>query len=369
MNTKTKPNLRQFTPLKLLNHWDFINETVNGNTLPPITCEIDLSNNCNHNCHWCTYGDTRANQIMPKDIFSSLIDEIAELGVKAVLLNGGGEPTTHPNFKEALYKLKEKGMEIGIISNGGLLNMDLIEAIAETSLYIRISLDAATDETHKKIHAPKNPNRDNLGNILSNIKSLVLLRNEKGTDLEVGVGYLVSRDNYKEILEAAKLVKNTGADYIQIRPAIDYANSTPKKQCTNVGSTHQFSDSVLFEIRKQVEEARNLENSGFKVIALLDRFNEVINRGRDYNKCWAHCVAGIIGADCKVYLCCQHKFNPNYCIGDLRKNTFKEIWNDDKRQEIINKLNVHTCPPCKNDGHNKIFDYLADKERKHKNFL
>jgi len=369
MEFNTKPNLRQFSPYKLLNHWDFINKTIEGKNLPPITCEIDLSNSCNHNCSWCTYGNTRKNELMPDEVFFPLLDELAGLGIKAILLNGGGEPSTHPAFKEMLYKIKEKGMEIGIISNGGLLDDELRRAIIDTTLYIRISLDAAKKETHNKIHDPKNPEKDNLDTILDNIKKLVHLRNEKKKNIEIGVGFLVSRDNYGEILEAARTVKETGADYIQIRPAIDYKDVIPKKQCTNVGAMQQFPESILFEIRKQTEEARKLEDESFRVIALLYRFSEIVDRGRDYDKCYAHCVAGTIGADCKVYLCCQHKLNPAFCIGDLRENTFSEIWNSKKRQDIINSVNVKHCPPCKNNGHNKIFDYLAEKDKKHVNFL
>ena len=109
-------NLKQFNPMKVLNHWDTLMAVINKTNPSPISCEIDPSNLCNHNCIWCMYDHFRKtkNEIIPDKILFNLIDDLARGGVKSITFTGGGEPLTHPRIKDALEAVKKNKMECGL---------------------------------------------------------------------------------------------------------------------------------------------------------------------------------------------------------------------------------------------------------------
>jgi len=67
------------------------------------------------------------------------------------------------------------------------------------------------------------------------------------------------------------------------------------------------------------------------------------------------------------YNCCHWRSNPNMCLGDLKKQSFKEIWQN--RQEVIDNLDLRYCVPfCILDKVNRELHNMV-KRREHKNFL
>jgi hypothetical protein len=58
-----------------------------------------------------------------------------------------------------------------------------------------------------------------------------------------------------------------------------------------------------------------------------------------------------------------------FSYGDLRKKSFKDIWNSEKRKEVIKRLNLSKCPPvCRNHDINKIL-FDISKKKKHESFV
>ena len=131
-------------------------------------------------------------------------------------------------------------------------------------------------------------------------------------------------------------------------------------------SKNNFSEDTLLKAIKEVQLAKVFEDDNFKIMSMLYRFNKPV---RKYTECKAHCVIGTICADANVYICCQSKLKKKFRLGDLNKNTFKEIWKSKKRQEVINNIDVEKCPPCRYNQYNEIIDYLSDRDGRHKNFL
>ena len=175
-------NLKQFNPFKILNHWGVLNEIIKGNNPAPISCEIDPSNICNHNCIWCINDKYRKEnmQMLSHDLLMRIIDEVAAAGVKSIAYTGGGEPLTNPSIVKALYKTVECGLEAAIVTNGGLLTDENSEPIIKNCMYIRISLDAGSDDVHTQLHLPNNKRADEYQRIIKNIERLVHLRKKFG---------------------------------------------------------------------------------------------------------------------------------------------------------------------------------------------
>lgn len=107
---------------------------------PPLVW-IELTRRCNLTCKHCyiSGGDARANE-MEAGQFFSLLDELAEMNVWAVAFTGG-EPTLHPFFVELVRHARQRGLLVGIATNGLTLSRELLGALPTDGVIISVSLD------------------------------------------------------------------------------------------------------------------------------------------------------------------------------------------------------------------------------------
>ena len=107
----------------------------------PIYVRIKPTNICNHACRFCVYSDgttrpkdrpdlhlqagmhTSMNErdVMPRDKALELIEDLSNIGTKAVTFSGGGEPLLHKDIVEIMTKTLSSGLDLSIITNGQLL--------------------------------------------------------------------------------------------------------------------------------------------------------------------------------------------------------------------------------------------------------
>jgi hypothetical protein len=84
------------------------------------------------------------------------------------------------------------------------------------------------------------------------------------------------------------------------------------------------------------------------------------NFGRNYNRCHAHFLEAVVSADAKVYICCHGQGRENFCLGDLRQNTFAEIWHGDRAKHVYESIKPQEhCPPvCRLHPHNALLETM-----------
>lgn len=111
----------------------------------PISVELHLTDCCNLNCEWCTDKELRKNgATLEVEVIEKLFFEFGQYGT-GVTLEGGGEPTLHPQFHEIVEIGKNAGIDMGLISNG---IVDISSEVDKLK-WIRISLDSSTKEEYK----------------------------------------------------------------------------------------------------------------------------------------------------------------------------------------------------------------------------
>ncbi|HNR64701.1 MAG TPA: radical SAM protein [Atribacterota bacterium] len=336
-------------PYKILNHVPVLNEMIKDNKTPPMAVEIDLTNLCNHNCIWCMFDRYRAKNpvSLEKDLVFNLLQDLKAIGVKAITYVGGGEPLLYPHFKEVLYKTKELGFDCGVVTNGELL-IENIQAIKDCCQFCRVSLDAGSSADHKALH------RGRWNSFKRVLQGIEALGKEKG-DLILGVAFLLHTINFYKLTELVKILSILKVDYLQVRPV--YMPGLV------------FTDRVKQKINIQIDEAQKMAHTtGLHLITFKHRFREFYEEDLRPEKCLAHNILSIIGADSNVYLCCQLRGNPKFSIGNLKEKSFKDIWESDQRQEVIDRIDLSRCPPCRYKKYNEIMEYLSS-ERRHANFL
>jgi radical SAM protein with 4Fe4S-binding SPASM domain len=157
--------------------------------------------------------------------------------------------------------------------------------------------------------------------------------------------------------EATKLCKILGVDYLQFRPM----------QIHNNGKF----EYNLTDIARNIRRCMNESVDGFKVLYSKHKYDMMKDKeyGRNYKKCYGHQFATVIAADARVYVCCHMRGYDKYCLGDLRKNTFEEIWNSQQRKRVVENIDFKDCVPlCRDNTFNQIL-WNIKQPREHVNFL
>ena len=87
-----------------------------------LTMELETSHICNLRCIYCysNAGKKLQNELTLDEMFD-VIDQGIALGVRRVILIGGGEPLMHPHIMDIVEFLHRRGVAIDLFTNGTLL--------------------------------------------------------------------------------------------------------------------------------------------------------------------------------------------------------------------------------------------------------
>lgn len=279
----------------------YIDEIERGDV---IFFDIHPTNICNHACPWCKFTHSKM-QLSYSDMVH-YIDKYPT--VKGVRISGGGEPLVNPNTLLFIEECVRRGIEVGIFTNGGLLNDDNIPIIAKCR-FCRISLDSATPETHAKIHKSNDYHR-----ILESIKKL-----SKTNIRELGVSFMVMKDTLDDILLLPTL--NLPVHYIHLKPINTGIDETTRTLAL------QYLDFL----------------STMKNIPQLRYSRVVYDQWANRNiPCRITKIIRAIAADNKEYICCEHNYEPDHLI---------DVWDGDNSK----------CCNCVYNAYNETLDmYYTD---------
>ena len=364
-----------YSPWKIVHHPEKIDQMRKKIQPVPLHVQMTISDLCNQNCSFCAYRmenyttnqlfkvedpttgivNNNPNRMIPYDKCIEILNDCKEMGVKALQYTGGGEPTVHPKHKEIFQHTLDLGLDLSLITNGVVMRDGLPEILSQGS-WVRFSLDAATKKSYSAI---RDVPEDHFEKALKNIKKVVEAKNKnKSSNLIIGIGFVVTQDNYKEITDAAKIAKDLGVDNIRIS-----AIFTPKDF-----DYHKNIYPVAKDSTTRVKQ--DLEDENFKVFNLFgDRIEDLKQQRPDYNFCGFMHLNTWIGGDLNVYTCCNNAYNERGKMGSIKKMTFKEFWESKAKKDKYSKFNAKGCERCMFNNKNKIIEYLLDDSPTHVNYI
>jgi MoaA/NifB/PqqE/SkfB family radical SAM enzyme len=325
---------------KVLHHQEHIQRYLDGQHPIPLNIEIDLTNACNHRCSfcvWATYiGEVRAT--LPLGIVISTLDELKALGTKSINWTGGGEPVLYKGFYEALDYSYQLGLENGLITNFSLIREEHDDQILEQLLWARVSMAGGLREQYREIQGV-----DDFDKVIANLKCISEKRRVRRSKLTLGIAMLVKPGNLHSVPDMVELASDIGLDYLQLRE--DMFISPPEKAWWKKQVIPVFNRA-----EKRAEEI-GLKLLGAKYIDTQEYLNLP-------SKCHAHHFVLGINAEGYVAFCKNTRDNPDFYIGDLRKETFSNIWEESlKKREMESSINPISCATfCKNMGINKAIE-------------
>lgn len=365
---KNKREKFQLDGHKLIYHLDNVHKWQKGERIAPIHIDMGLTKFCNVACIYCigvTQGMTKGVMI-ERNALLRFIDDCGRLGVKSISFIGDGEPTLNPAMYDAIIRAKNHGIDVGIGTNGLLIDMDRAHDILANSTFIRINLSSAEPDNFQKIHQVK---AEKFNMLIEKIKDLVKINKENHYGCTIGIQMVLIPENFDQVIKLAKLGAKIGVDYLQVKQCSD-------TEYHEIGVNYKDYEKV----QDILKEAENFSNEDYVVKVKWNKINisnetNVYNHGfRKYDICYGTPFLGQISGNGKVYPCGPFFGKERFCMGDINKESYYDIIKGDKywgvHQDIVDNVDVHfDCTiGCRQDYINKfIWDLKNPPE--HVNFI
>lgn len=259
-----------------------------------------------------------------------------EFGSEGLEFSGGGESTLHPDFERISESAHKMGYALGLLTNGTRLNA---EFLSQHFKYVRIGIDAGTEETYNKIKRTQ----DKFQKVLSGIKACVMYKRK---DFTVGLKVIINMINCNEIPRMIGLANQLEVDYIQFK------------------SEHSSVNSISEKDRKFYEEILNVERQNgenrAKILGTLYHQQAI-------TKCYMSPIHAVITAEGKILMCC---YFPDRPIGTIEQ-PIREVWGSERHKEVIKMTTVQDCVKidCRIAGYNQAMNNLFEDPLEQHKFI
>ncbi|MBL1243438.1 MAG: radical SAM protein [Sulfurimonas sp.] len=328
----------------------------------PIYVEITPIGSCNHRCTFCSVDYIGYKSIkQDEEVLKKTIREMAKLGVKSIMFAGEGEPTLYKPLPEILNVCKEVGIDTSLTTNAVVMDAESIDNYLKNCSWIKVSINAGDRETYAAVHQTKAADFDR---VVENLTLAAKIKKEKGYSCTVGSQMLLLPENVDSALSLAKTMRDAGVDYLVIKP---YTQSLYGTSRVYEGLTYKSMMYLESELKK-------LETSEFSVIFRANTMKKLEEEQQPYNKCYSTPYFwSYIMADGSVYGCSAYLGNEKFAYGNINQQSFKEIWESQKRQEgvafVENELDISMCRKnCRMDEVNRYLWKLKNPNP-HVNFI
>lgn len=279
----------------------------------PVTADIFLTSRCNNDCTWCTYKrwDIKNRHDMTFESFKKYTDRLISLGVKGLILTGGGEPTINKDFGKITRYLEDNNIPYGI-------NTNFNNYVECNPRFLKVSLDGYDRKSYKKIREV-----DKYDDVVENIKKYASYK----TNTKLGIQTVVT--NKEQVKLFYENNKNLDVDYIAFRPVEKTQGNYYKKEEVN----------EIFDEFKKINDKRILVNYKWEML------NEI------FDECYANWSQLAINENGDVMYCC-HK--PYEIVGHILDADILE-----KKKNF--KTNISMCDvPCRLTSSNIICRYISE---------
>lgn len=311
------------------NTQDFFLEEAQGRPLIA-RIQFELSSRCNERCIHCYIPNDKKNKgfDMPTRKVKSILDEFAEMGGLHVTLSGG-EAFLHKDIIEIVKYCREKDLKISVLSNLISLRDDQIADLKDADLsLIQVSLYSMDPQIHDLITTVKG----SFERTKSAIEKLV------ANDVPVQISCPVMKANrkgYSEVLEYAKSLKiKAQTDYIMIaRADLDTENLANR---LSLEETEEL-------LRELIEHDTNYRENTLQQLPVSDQIKFNLERFKKQPVCGVGYDNCCITANGDVYPCAGWQ---NYVLGNVYKQSLKEIWENSERIKELRKITQASFPQC-----------------------
>lgn len=332
-----------------------------GEILSPLHIRIKPTNICNHNCRYCAYRvdnlqlgkDMITRDFIPKQKMLEIIEDLKDMGVKAVTFSGGGEPFCYPYLLDAVKALLNTDISFATLTNGSLLSGELADIFAHNATWVRVSIDGWDRESYSEY---RRVGKEEFAKVMRNMKNFKSL----GGTCYLGASVIVDQKNAAFIYGFIEQLKDTGIDSVKVSPCI-VSNSGKENNA--------YHKAVFNNAKEQISRAiSDFKDDSFEIV---DTYHELDDKFiKDYDWCPYLQILPVIGADLNIYPCQDKAYNLDEgLIGSIKERRFTDFWLSDKDKFFKIKPNIHCNHHCVANSKNKLLLEYLNVDSRHLCFV
>jgi len=288
----------------------------------PISISVEPTTSCNLRCPECPSGlrsFTRPTGMLKTPLFQSAIDQLAPT-LAYLIFYFQGEPYLHPQLLDMVNYASSKNIYTATSTNAHFLTEETARKTVASGLdRLIISIDGSTQDVYESYR---------IGGVLDKViegtKNIIEAKRElKSKTPHIIFQFLVVKPNEHQIDEVKKLGYSLGVDEVAFKTAqiYDFKNGSEFIPSLDKYSRYKKSGDGSYSIKNELS-----------------------------SHCWKMWNSCVITWDGKVVPCCFDK-DAHFVLGDLNKNSFKEIWRSEKYQEFRSTLlrsrsEIEMCRNC-----------------------
>lgn len=271
---------------------------------PLMSAFVEVTKKCNLKCSHCynQSSNRQREEITRKDL-SNFLKQADEMGVFNIFLTGG-EPFVRKDFIDILYEINDQNMEIGILTNGTLLNKDYLRELSKIKpKFLAVSLESLDRHKYKEIRKIDN----------SPVIKNILEMKHQGINVKINnVLFNGLNDSYEGIKNLLLFLKEN--DFSNSDLAID--------EFINIGRGKEFTKYIINDKSKVIENYRKASKKIFNEEAQHKVYYKDQNR-TSFCGIGENMIYLTSNADISL---CTILTDKRFVAGNIIEKSLKEIW-------------------------------------------
>jgi mycofactocin radical SAM maturase len=289
----------------------------------PVNLTWEITHLCNLKCVHCLSASSVASpDELTFDECKAIVDQLATLKVFEINF-GGGEPLLKDFFLPLLSYIHEKGIVTCISTNGTVLTDEAVAFFAASPLVnVQVSLDGATPAVNDRIRG-----RGSYRQIIQGLKKL------SGQGFPLSINTVVTSRNFRQLPQLKEMAAAYGA-------SLRVSRFRPSGRARQSWEALKLDPSQLSELAAWLGDDPSILTG--------DSFFSISQDGRrklGLDMCGAAKMTCCIDPAGNVFPCAflQEK---RFLAGNLRKKTFKDIWDNSPVLKYFRELEPASCRHC-----------------------
>ena len=287
------------------------------------------------------------------DELKAIMDDLSSFKPNITLF--GGEPLLHPSCLELIRYIKGKGMHCLLITNGSLLEK-FARGLVESGLdELNVSLDGGRD-LHDEIRGMPGL----FDTIADGLRAIRRFKKEMGLKRPlINLQCTITKYNYRRLEELLKVCEDVGADSITFHNLIFLSEDLIENQKSFdeiLNSSSADWEGFIFapdidpeELYKKIRSISSTKHRfqidfypNFSLEELMEYYSNCSYLPSEYPaRCISPWMVAYIFPDGEIRSC----LNFTYSYGNLKKDRFSELWNDEKAARFRKTLKANRLFP------------------------
>ena len=288
----------------------------------PYSISIEPTTSCNLQCPECPSGlrkFSRKTGMLNEETFNDVLSQLGDY-LMYMILYFQGEPYLNPWFFKFVEMAKQKKIYTATSTNAHFMDEENARRTVASGLNrLIISLDGIGQEAYATYRVGGRYQK-----VIDGISNIVKVKKElKSKTPHIVVQFIVFKSNEHQINEVKKLCADLGVDELQFKSAqlYDYKNGNPLMTTIDKYSRYKKQSDGTYSYKNPL-----------------------------HNKCYRLWSSSVITWDGKTVPCCFDK-DADYKLGDLKVDSFEEIWNgkdyqDFRKQVFTKRKSIEICRNC-----------------------